>query len=311
MYDKVSLWIPRTRDMPDMGSLLDEAKEQTNLKTGEVCTFGNIHGLRVSIYVGGVSIVGSLTRMLYSSNIYPLDRHSTAEAVKCLSDTLHVDAGAAKVTGLEFGKVFIMANPVECYLSRLGDMQRMLRYHFEVGTLYYKSRGRTQPKVIAFYDKIADAYAKGMEIPSGFDNANMLKYELRMKGRLAQQLGVPCVDASTLSEERFYRSMVRRYQETYFSISKSNKISRNDMSEIKTVQDAYEAFVARLMADGEEGQIMAFMDELKEAKVFDDRKYYTRLKEKIQKIAAKAGSSVPDELSKELDDEIRNVGAYV
>lgn len=83
------------------------------------------------------------------------------------------------------------------------------------------------------------------------------------------------------------------------------------MSEIKTVQDAYEAFVARLMADGEEGQIMAFMDELKEAKVFDDRKYYTRLKEKIQKIAAKAGSSVPDELSKELDDEIRNVGAYV
>lgn len=311
MYDKVKLWIPRTRDMPDMGSLLDEAKEQTNLKTGEVCTLGSIKGLRVSIYVGGVSIVGSLTRMLYSSNIYPLDRHSTAEAVKCLSDTLHVDAGAAKVTGLEFGKAFIMANPVESYLSRLGDMQRMLRYHFEEGTLYYKPRGRTQSRVIAFYDKIADAYAKGMEIPDGFDNANMLKYELRMKGRLAQQLGVPYVDASTLSDETFYRSMVRRYQETYFSISKSNQISRNDMSEIKTVNDAYEAFVARLMAESGEGQITAFMDELKEAKVFGDRNNYARLKKKIQKIAAKAGSSVPDELSKELDDEIRNVGAYV
>lgn len=311
MYDKVKLWIPRTRDTPDMSSFLDEAKEQTNLKTGEVCTLGSIKGLRVSIYAGGVSIAGSLTRMLYPNNIYPLNRHSTAEAVKCLSDTLHVDAGAAKVTGLEFGRVFIMANPVESYLSRLGDMQRMLRYHFEEGTLYYKPRGRTQSRVIAFYDKIADAYAKGMEIPDGFDNANMLKYELRMKGRLAQQLNEPYVDASTLSEERFYRSMVRRYQETYFSISKSNQISRNDMSEIKTMNDAYEAFVARLMANSGEEQITAFMDELKEAKVFDDRKYYTRLKKKIQKIAAKAGSSVPDELSKELDDEIRNVGAYV
>lgn len=311
MYDKLKLWIPRTRDMPDMGSFLDEAKEQTNLKTGEVCTFGSIHGLRVSIYINGVSIEGSLTRLLYPNNIYPLDRHSTAEAVKHLSDSLHVDAGSAKVTGLEFGKAFIMAHPVECYLSRLGDMQRMLRVHFEKRTLYYKPRGRTQSKVITFYDKIADAHKKGMEIPRGFDNANMLKYELRFNGRLAQQLNVPYVDASTLSDETFYRSMVRRYQETYFSISKSNQISRNDMSEIKTVQDAFDTFVARLMADGGEGQITAFMDELKEANVFDDRKYYTRLKEKIQKIAAKAGSSVPDELSKELDDEIRNVGAYV
>ena len=65
------------------------------------------------------------------------------------------------------------------------------------------------------------------------------------------------------------------------------------------------------MAESGEGQITAFMDELREAKVFDDRKYYTRLKDKIQKIAAKAGSNVPDELSKELDDEIKNVGAYV
>ena len=311
MYDKVKLWIPRTRDMPDIGSLLDEAKEQTNLKTGEVSLIGSINGLRVSVNVGGVSIVGSLTRLLYPNNIYPLDRHSTAEAVKRLSDSIHMDAGAARVTGLEFGKAFIMANPVECYLSRLGDMDRMLRIHLEKGTLYYKPRGRTQSRVIAFYDKIADACAKGMEIPRGFDNANMLKYELRFNGKLTQRLNVPYVDASTLSEERFYRSMVRRYQETYFSISKANQISRNDMSEIKSMNDAYETFVARLMANSGEEQITAFMDELKEAKVFEDRKYYTRLKKKIQKIAAKAGSSVPDELSKELDDEIRNVGAYV
>lgn len=311
MYDKVKLWIPRTRDMPDIGNFLDEAKEQTNLKTGEVSLIGSINGLRVSINVGGVSIVGSLTRLLYPNNIYPLDRHSTAEAVKCLSDSIHMDAGAAKVTGLEFGKAFIMANPVECYLSRLGDMDRMLRIHLEKGTLYYKPRGRTQSRVIAFYDKMEEIRSKGWKIPRQYDDVNMLRYEIRFNGRLSKRLNVPYVDASTLSDKDFYRSMVKRYQETYFSISKSNQISRNDMSGIKTVQDAYDTFVARLLAESGEGQITAFMDELKGAKVFDDRNNYTRLKRKIQKIAAKAGSSVPDELSKELDDEIKNVGAYV
>ena len=52
-------------------------------------------------------------------------------------------------------------------------------------------------------------------------------------------------------------------------------------------------------------------EELKEAKTFVDRKNYTRLKKKIQDIATKAEISVSDELIKELDNEIKNVGAYV
>lgn len=311
MYDKVKLWAARTRATPDVSKFLDKAKDQIDHETGEVCTFGSLEGLKVSIYTGGISIVGSLAKYLYPNNIYPLDRHSTAQAVEKLSDSLHLSLDDAKVTALEFGTQFVMTHPVGSYLSKLGDMPKLLRYHFDIGTLYYKPRGKQQPKIFAFYDKKADAAAKCMTLPDGFVDANLLKYEMRINGRLPQQLGAPEVTASTLSEKPFYRLMVKRYQENYFSISKQNQLKTNVMNEIKTVSDAFDVFVARLISQGDQTQIAGFLEELKEAKVFADRINYTRLKKKIQDVSEKAGVTVSDELIKELDDEIKNIGAYV
>ena len=311
MYDKVKLWATRTGDSPDVSKYLDRAKDQIDHETGEVCTFGSLEGLKVSIYTSGISIIGSLAKYLYPNNIYPLDRHSTAQAVEKLSDSLQMSFNDAKVTGLEFGTQFVMKHPVENYLSKLGDMPKLLRYQFDVGTLYYKPKGKQQSKVFAFYDKKADAAAKDMILPSGFDDANLLKYEMRINRRLPQQLGVPEVTASTLSEKTFYHSMVKRYQENYFAISKLNQIKDDVMDEIKTVSDAFDVFVARLITLSNQTQITGFLEELKDAKVFDDRKCYSRLKKKIQEVATKADITVTDELIKELDDEIKNIGAYI
>lgn len=311
MYDKVKFWVMRTRATPDVSKFLDKAKDQIDHETGEICTFGSLEGLKVTIYTGGISIIGSLAKFLYPNNVYPLNRHSTAQAIEKLSDSLHLSVEAATVSGLEFGQAFVMKYPVESYLSKLGNMPKLLRYHFDVGTLYYKPRGKQQPKVFAFYDKKADAMAKGMALPVGFKDANLLKYEMRLNGRLPQQMGVPEVTASTLSESGFYRQMVKRYQDSYFSISKQNQIKTDVMSEIKTVSDAFDVLVARLINQSDQTQIAAFLEELKEAKVFEDRINYTRLRKKIQAVAAKAGVTVSDDLVKELDDEIKNAVAYV
>lgn len=311
MYDKVKFWVMRTRATPDVSKFLDKAKDQIDHETGEICTFGSLEGLKVTIYTGGISIIGSLAKFLYPNNVYPLNRHSTAQAIEKLSDSLHLSVKAATVSGLEFGQAFVMKYPVESYLSKLGNMPKLLRYHFDVGTLYYKPRGKQQPKVFAFYDKKADAMAKGMALPVGFKDANLLKYEMRLNGRLPQQMGVPEVTASTLSESGFYRQMVKRYQDSYFSISKQNQIKTDVMSEIKTVSDAFDVLVARLINQSDQTQIAAFLEELKEAKVFEDRINYTRLRKKIQAVAAKAGVTVSDDLVKELDDEIKNAVAYV
>ena len=142
-------------------------------------------------------------------------------------------------------------------------------------------------KVFIFYDKKADAEVKGMKLPEGFGNANLLKYEMRFNQRLPQQIGVPEITASTLSDNDFYRQMVKRYQESYFSISKQNQIKTNIMNEIKTVSDAFNVLVARLINQSDQTQIVEFIEELKEARIFEDRKNYTRLKKKIQELLQK------------------------
>ena len=314
MYDKVKLWIDRY-DMGEqyhtISNYLDEAKEQTDLDTGEVRTFGSLDGLKVSIYVGGVSVVGSLAKYLHGSNIFPLDRHTTAIAFEKMGDALHLKADGAKVVDVEFGTNFLMRHGVTAYLSKLGDMPYLSRCHFEPTTLYYRGAGKQHPKVFAFYDKMADATAKGMKCPSDLMGANLLRYEMRLNGRLPQQLNVAEVRASTLYDKSFYKMMVKRYQEYYFSISKLNQVKTNVMSEIKTVSDAFNVLVARLISQSDQSQIRDFLDELKEAGVFGDRKNYTRLKKKINEVATKANITISDELIKELDNEIRNCGAYV
>lgn len=316
MYDKVKLWLDRCdigEQYPNIAQYLDEAKEQTDLKTGEVRTFGSLQGLKVSLYVGGISIVGSLPKYLYGSNIYPLDRRTTQEALSKVADALHVSLDEAKVTGFEFGCCFLMRHKVSEYLDRLGDMPRLQHYRFNPDTLYYKHRGKQQPKTFCYYDKIADARAKQMEIPTGLQEANLLRCEIRLDGRLPHQLGVPEVTASTLIDRQFYKAVMHRFQDAYFSISKYNRLKANIMSEIKTVADAFDCFVGKLMSQTGQSQakVNAFLEELKGADVFKDRVSYTRLKQRIDRAANKASLTITDELVKELDDEFKNVGAYV
>lgn len=313
MYDKVKLWCDRCdvgEQYPNIAALLDEATEQTDLKTGEVRTFGRLEGLKVSLG-SGLSIIGSMPKYLYGSNIYPLDRTATRQAIEKIEDALHVSLEQAKVTGFEFGTTFPMERAPKEYLDRFGGMPRLQRYQFNPDTLYYKHKGKQQPKVFCFYDKIAEAKANQMPIPDGLQDANLLRCELRLNGRLSYQMGVPEVTASTLSEKQFYRKTMQYFQDGYFSISKLNQLKTDIMSEIKTVSDAFDVLVARLISQSDKTQIQAFLEEIKRADVFKDRVSYIRLRQKIEKVLNKANFTTSDELIKELDDDFKNLGAYV
>lgn len=307
MYDKVRMMMSRTRGDGDITRYLGNAKEQTDLKTGEVCAFGGFHGMRVDVYAGYVYITGSLAKFMHGSNVYTLDRHTTGQAIEMLGDGLHVDLGNASVTELEFGQNFIVSRHVGEYLQRLGDMPRMTRGEFGKSSLYYMGKGKKKPLVLTFYDKKADALAKGMALPAGYDGVNLLRYEMRLKGRLPYRLGVPAVTASTLSERPFYDMMVRRYVDMYFSIKKVNKLIIEDMTKIKTAGDAFTMLVASLVRDGGKAYVDTFVERLKAEKVFDNRMEYTRLRKKIREVTEMSGGIAKEELVKELDDAVKNV----
>ena len=314
MYDKVKFWVDRfdiVGQYPNIISLLDTAKEQTDLNTGEVKVYGYLDGLRVNINQSGLSIEGSLPKFLYQSNIYTLNRDTTRQAIKKIEDELHINLGGAKVLSLEFGTNFNMKHPVCMYLDKLGDMPRLERSNYTASSLYYKSQSKAQPKVFCFYDKIAEAKANKMIVTTGLEDANLLRYEMRFKSRLPSQFKANEVKASTLTNERFFASAIKMYQNYYNSISKKNILTFDNMSKIKTVKDAQEVLMALLINQSDQEQIKAYINSLKEAKVFEDRKNYTRLKNKIKEISNKAGFVVSDDLIKELDDEIKNIGAYI
>ena len=315
MYDKIKLFVQRNSGTPDISGYLDEAKEQTDIRTGEVNVFGSLEGLNVCMYVCGYSIIGSLAKYMYQSNIYPLDRHTTAQAIEKLSDSLHLDLKEADVTGVEFGTQFLMKKPPQVYINKLGDMPRRKRLLCAESTLYYTGTGsqqrQRQKQVLCFYDKKADAAAKGLIMPQGFERSNLLRYELRLNGRIPHQTGRHTVTASTLSDREFYRQLVTMWEDNYFSISKLNGVKQNVMNEIKSVKDAKAVLFARLLSQSGKDVITDYLEELKQNNVFKDSKYYTRTKNALLEIGNNPKMAVSDEDIKELDNEVKNVGAYI
>ena len=315
MYDKIVIWKSRMGDeYPHLLTLLSDAKEQTDLETGEIKAYGSLQGMRVGIYPTAIRIEGSLPKFLYDGgNLIPLNRHTTEEAIKKLSEALQINLEDAGVSSLEFGANLVMRYKPSEYLKRMGELPRRQRYTFNVDSIYYRHKGKEQPDTFCLYDKISDAKAKGMPIPQGFEDKNLLRVELRLNGSLAKQMGVAEVKASTLYDRQFYRELVRRYQDSYFLISKINELNPNAMKEIKNVSDAFNIFVARLLSQTEQPQrqIDTIINEIKAAGVFEDKKYYTRLKDKLNDIVTKDNITISNELIKELDDAIKNCGAYV
>ena len=312
MYDKIVIWKGRVRDeAPHLVTLLDDAKEQTDLETGEQKTYGSIKGMRVGIYPSAIRIEGSLPKFLYDGgNVIPLNRHTTEEAIKKLSDALQVNLEDARVSSLEFGANFLMRHKPSEYLKRMGELPRRQRYPFNKDTLYYRHKGKGQPDTFCLYDKVADAKAKGMPIPVGFEDSNFLRVELRLNGSIAKQMGMADVVASTLYDRQFYAKLRSRFINTYFSISKLNKLNANFMAEIKNPRDAVDGFLGLMLAKvGGVQEIDTYIEELRANKVFADRIYYKRTRDALYKAASKAKLSAKDELVAELDDCFLNLKA--
>ena len=313
MYDKIVIWKSRMGDeYPHLVTLLEDAKEQTDLETGEIKTYGTLQGMRVGIYPTSIRIDGSLPKFLYEGgNVIPLNRHTTEEALKKLSDALQINLEDARVSSLEFGANFLVRHKPSAYLDRMGEMPRRYRHRFCADTLYYKHKGKQQPDIFTFYDKMIEAKTNGMTIPQGFEDANFLRVELRLKGGIARQMGVAQVQASTLHDRTFYHRLMAKYIDTYFSIKKLKTQNASFMAEIRTPKDAVDGFMGLLMAKVGQGQqeIDAYLAELKANNIFKDRVSYQRVRDMLYKAASKASLTTKDELVAELDDAFTTLKA--
>lgn len=322
MYDNIRFWIDRCeigeavfQAIPDR---LTNVKDNVDRETGEAKTIGSLANLSVMIFESGMSVQGSLSRFYHwkqdngkRGNLYPLDRHDTQKAIELLSEKLgDVPMQKAKVRHLEFGDWMLVKFPVAEYLKRCGGYPRLGRFQFESETLYYRHKGKSQPKTLCLYDKKADAKKKGYELPQGFEDYNLLKYELRLKGSIGKQLKWQDVTGEVLYDKGFYKRLSQTYLQEFLKIKKLPQPNSRISESIKNVGTAVDALLSRLIRQSDVEVIDSYIDELKSQHTFADRANYSRLRNKLNVIASKTTIG-EDSLIKEMENGVRNRCLYV
>ena len=306
MIDKINLSLPRCRDMPDISGYLDNGNESSNVKTGEVSVFGNVENIKVMQYFGGYSIQGSLPKFLYGNNVCQLTRKEVGQAIEKLSDRLHLPLNDARVTGIEVGANICLTKQHTAYTRLLGDMPRMQRVSM-ADTLYYQGSGKVKPKEYYFYDKVAEVKKHGGIMPQGLEAANMMRYEMRLNGRLPFQLSIPEFKGSTLQDRKVYQELINRWLNGYLSINKLVNMEDEHLKKGMSVKEAQEVFIAQQIAKGGSSMIDEFIAKLKQNECFDNRLYYNRVKSNLQKLASKTKLSVDNGDIEELTAKVKQI----
>ena len=306
MIDKINLSLPRCRDMPDISGYLDNGNESSNVKTGEVSVFGNVENIKVMQYFGGYSIQGSLPKFLYGNNVCQLTRKEVGQAIEKLSDRLHLPLNDARVTSIEVGANICLTKQHTAYTRLLGDMPRMQRVSM-ADSLYYQGSGKVHPRQYYFYDKVAEVRKSGGTMPQGLEAANMMRYEMRLNGRLPFQLSIPEFKGSTLQDRKVYQELINRWLNGYLSINKLVNMEDEHLKKGMSVKEAQEVFIAQQIAKGGSSMIDEFIAKLKQNECFDNRLYYNRVKSNLQKLASKTKLSVDNGVIEELTAKVKQI----
>lgn len=314
MYDKLRFQIIRTRgttEFSHLANVLDDCNEITNRKTKEHRCVGRLGNLVVSEKPWGLSIVGSLNKWYHNgNNIEPFSRLQMVEAINNLSEELCVDVWQANVSAMEFGYNFLTKFAPESYLGKLGAMPRRIRKQLTKYSLYYSHRGKKQPEQLTFYDKVeefrANRYNKlfNVAFPDEYKGKHILRAEARYDGSLARLFKQDQVNMARLCEPDFYGIVRDDFTKRYEIIQKIESLSVNYRDMIRTPKEGYEAFFALILMQQSNcnEQIEQYVQNLKDANVYKDRKDYVRLKKKLCETVSRVKSGAMDEQIKELNE---------
>lgn len=310
-YDTLWLYadehIAPTSDLKGVADML--SCEGYDKNTGEMWSTGNIDNLKISVGGGGISIKGSVAAFLYPDNVITVSRKDLPVALEKMSDTLHFDVSNTRPTRIDVSTSFIMSRNPTAYYQVLGGLTYFKRIMVDCDTVYYH-RGKEKRQTLVFYDKYRECTEKNTGLPKVYEDAkNVLRYEYRIKGRIAHQLNCEGVTALTLSNTDFYRKIVNEWAHQYFSIKKTYSIG--NMAEIKTVGDAKSFICGYALSKIGAASTMAIIQEMKLREIFSDPKYYSRLKRSIAELSSKYSKADRDDLAEELDNDVREELTYI
>lgn len=310
MYDTVNLYYDRfsTDDWQTTAKAIEDANSVADVGTGEVTTHGHSRNLRVKMSESGIYIVGSLAKWHFPYEPITLNRHQAQDAITALSDVFHVDMGRARVQRLDGSKDFIMRHPPQRYYELLASRPRYNRVQGTANTLYFNQNVAKPIQRQCFYDKRREVESRKGDVPQVYQDTNLLRYELRLTGRIKQQMKWDEVTAATLYDRKFYNAFVKLWADSYYSIEKRRTVDVGNIPHDLNTQDIVKILCAYglqyLTPDIQQSILLAIKDKVK------DRHYIPRAIAKVKDIRQTAKISDTGDLIRELDADVRNVVIY-
>lgn len=299
MYDEVGLWMPShminwSGYKDTIPALLTDVNYTEN-KHGNWWANGSLENLRISVGEAGISIKGSPNKYVHGYNFANLTRQEFQWGIEKISDTFSIDIKKAGATKIDVAHNFCVKEPVKQYYQYLGMCQYYTRQEWE-NSIYYRNKQRT----IIFYDKILEGISKGESIPAAWQGKNVLRYELRFRGRLLKQFNRSNLTAEDLYQDEFYIQILDRWLLEYQNIKK-NKIM-NPNKETFTNKEAKDYLLSALVSQFGQNKVLSIVDGW--SNKFTTKKEAQRFKKSLNGLP---GLTLESDLINELDNKINMI----
>jgi hypothetical protein len=192
-----------------------------NPKTGEIIGIkGKFKNMQWSLLGNTLSVRNSLARYYFGNNIETFDINTTKAAVNMLCEEFGIKPEEANVYQIHFAENLNMMHECHNYLDCLDSLER-----FKKVTYYSTVQFTTTNRALSFYDKVEEQKSNRRKADRQEIIGNLLRYEMKINGRLKKQLGLEGREISlvTLTEEWFFTSLVRMWYTEFQKIKKVNR----------------------------------------------------------------------------------------
>jgi hypothetical protein len=308
MYDNIDMLLTKN-NAPNTDFLKEVPQYLTNVVTHGISQYGEyltgyLDSLKVSVSDSRIKIYGnSICKYYLGDNFKTLNKGDTKTAIAKISDCLHVPIDLANVTRIDFSNNFIMQNDVNDYYKYLGQLAYYNRLEQSNG-LYYNNGD----KQVLFYGKVREQKDKRQPIPELYKNKNVLRYEMRYKKHLRQQLNRPEITAGLLYDEAFYRDLVKRWQNEYLKISKIN-LKMTQLKPTGSTKELIENAATILFLEFGQPQLLSLIKEWQHSGEITKKQAQDH-RNKIKGLSKLSPGSPDDDLINELDKKIKQAAKY-
>jgi hypothetical protein len=308
MYDNIDFVIPKDLTpgidfLNTIPQFLTKVSNQGFSEYGQYIN-GYLDRLKVSISETRLKIYdSSLCKYYLGDNFKTLSKGDTKQAIEKISDSLHLPFHLANITRIDFANNLIMQYHERVYYPYLGEAQYYNRLEQNNG-LYYNN----QLRQLVFYGKEYEQRIKRQPIPELYKNRNVLRFEMRFRKHLRQQLKQPEITAGLLYNEDFYRGIINRWKNEYLAIQKINS-KLNNMKPTGSKKEFAESLALYTILELGQPQVLNRVKEWQEKGDISKKQAYD-LRSFIKQLSKTPIDEKGNDLINELDRKVKEAARY-